>query len=372
MTSSLPIDTADQFKKAIGSRALILAVAVMFLLSFMAGCGREKTAEEKVVNVRVWTVEKRPLKPYVDVVGSLKPWEEVIISSELDGILRKLLVAEGSPVSKGMVLAEINETDYRLDAERAHAALKQAQATLENIKIEFQRKETLYKEELVTRQQYDDVATRQIVARGDVDRARASLSLAREKHLKSRLQSPLNGFVKEKKVSVGDYLRNGSPLMTVIRIDPLKLTFSVPEKDVGSLKIGQEVNFRVDSFPGREFKGKLNIIYPSLDEKTRTLQAEAAIPNKDNILKPGLFARSTIYTGETRDMVVVPVTSILYENDRVKVFIVQNSQAKERNVKIGSKYGDYIEIAEGLQGGEQLVTVGQNNLAEGSKVNVAR
>jgi membrane fusion protein, multidrug efflux system len=372
MTSSLPICTPVTSKRTGGARTIILTLVILLLLSIMAGCGKEKAAEEKVVNVRVGTVEKRPLKPFVEVVGSLKPWEEVVISSELDGMLRKLLVEEGSPVSKGKVLAEINETDYRLDAERAHAAMKQAEATLENIKIEFQRKEALYKEELVTRQQYDDVATRLIVARGDVDRARAGLSLAREKHHKSRLYSPLNGFVKEKKVSVGDYLRNGSPLMTVIRIDPLKLTFSVPEKDVGSLKIGQEVNFKVDSFPGREFKGKLNIIYPSLDEKTRTLQAEAAIPNKDNVLKPGLFARSTIYTGDTRDTVVVPVTSILYENERIKVFVVEGGKAKERNVKVGGKYGDHIEITEGLQGGEQLVTVGQNNLAEGSKVNVAR
>jgi membrane fusion protein (multidrug efflux system) len=90
------------------------------------------------------------------------------------------------------------------------------------------------------------------------------------------------------------------------------------------------------------------------------------------LLKPGLFARVTLYTGDAVDKAIVPVTALLYENNKVKVFVVESDQAKERVVRIGGKYGEYMEIVEGLSGGEHLVVVGQNNLAEGVKVNVAR
>ena len=96
------------------------------------------------------------------------------------------------------------------------------------------------------------------------------------------------------------------------------------------------------------------------------------MPNPQMLLKPGLFARVTLYTGGTVDKVIVPITALLYENNKVKVFVVEGDQAKERFVQVGGKYGEYMELVEGLKGGEQLVVVGQNNLAEGVKVNVAR
>jgi membrane fusion protein (multidrug efflux system) len=99
---------------------------------------------------------------------------------------------------------------------------------------------------------------------------------------------------------------------------------------------------------------------------------EAIASNRDRLLKPGLFTRVILYTAETRDMVVAPITAILYEADTMKVFVVEGDRAKERKVKLGNKYGELIEIAEGLKAGETIVTVGQNNIAEGVKVKVAR
>jgi membrane fusion protein (multidrug efflux system) len=354
-------------------RAIIL-LSFLPIIAMNLGCGKNeaKIVEEKVMNVKVWTAEQKSLKPYVEAIGTLKPYEEVIVSSEVDGIVRNLKVNEGSPVSKGMVLVELNDTDYRHEVSRDEAVLRQAEASLANVRVEYERKEALYKEELVTRQQFDDVSARLAVVRGDLDRAKANLSLAREKLAKTRICSPLQGTVKEKRLTAGDYVRNGSPLLWIVRADPIKLSFTVPEKDVGKLKAGQDVQFRVDAFPDREFKGRISTIYPSLEEKTRTLQAEALVPNNDGRLKPGLFAKVTLFTGVARDIVLVPVTAILYEDSRTKVFVVDGDKAKERSVKIGSKQGEYVEISEGLQKGETVVVAGQNNLAEGVKISVAR
>jgi membrane fusion protein (multidrug efflux system) len=353
---------------------ILLSLALLCAALTVTGCFKkeEKAVKEKVVNVRVMVVEKRSLKPFVESVGTLKPDEEVNVSSENDGILKVLKVQEGSIVSKGMLLAQINDTDYRLELSRAEAALRQMNASLANAKVEFERKEALYKEALVTRQQYDDIVARRLLAEGEVDRARGTLDLAREKLAKTRIYAPMAGAIKEKKVTPGDYIRNGTPLLVLVRNNPIKLSFTVTEKDVARLKTGQECVFKVDAFPDREFKGKLSVIYPNLEERTRSLQAEALVPNPEMVLKPGLFARVTLYTGAAGDKVIVPITTLLYENNKVKVFVVEGDKAKERFVQIGSKYGEFMEVVEGLKGGEQLVVVGQNNLAEGVKVNVAR
>ena len=141
----------------------------------------------------------------------------VTISSELDGILKSIHVDEGSSITRGQLIAEIKETDYHLAVEQAAAVLKQAEAALANAKLEHQRKESLYKEELVTKQQFDDIVARLALTQGDVERAKAGLALTEEKLTKTKIFAPMAGSVKEKKVTAGDYIRNGMFLVSVIR-----------------------------------------------------------------------------------------------------------------------------------------------------------
>lgn len=350
---------------------LVLLAASLLLAS---GCGKkeEQGAPEKTVNVKVWTVEKKSVRPFIETIGSLTASEEVSVSSEVDGLLKGVPVDEGTPVSRGMVLARVDSTDYRLVEDNAEAALKQAEAALANIRAEFGRKEALFNEELVTRQQFDDVTLRRTVAERDLDRARVVLSLAKEKLGKTSVLSPLQGMVKEKRVSAGDFARAGMPLMTIVRVDPLKLSFTIAEKDVSQLKAGQDVTFSVDPYPGREFPGRVSLVYPSLDERTRSLRAEALVPNGSFELKPGFFARVKIFTGPSREAVVVPATSILYEGTRVRAFLQEGNAARERPLKLGAKYGELVEVREGLTGGEKLIVVGQNNLVGGVKVHAVQ
>lgn len=363
-----------------------LLFAVYGLL-FLAGCEKKevKVTPEKAINVQVQAAEKKPLRPFIESIGTLNPYEEVTVSTEVDGILKDVKVDEGTVVSKGMTLATIDDTDYSLETKRAEAALKQAEATLANARLEYQRKEALYKEELVTKQQFDDISTRLSLAEADLEKAKATLSLVKERLRKTKIISSLSGVVKEKKVEGGNYVRNGMPLFTIIQTNPLKLNFTVSEKDAGKLKVGQDVLFRVDALPDKEFRGKLSIIYPSLEEKTRTLQVEAKVANPNGLLRPGLFAHLILYTGIERDTILVPVTSLLYEGEKTKVFVIEGDRAKERPVRIGQRYKlqsavgspqstvkEFTEIIEGIKEGEQVVIVGQQNLFEGAKVNVAR
>jgi len=329
-----------------------------------------KTVEEKVFNVQIQDAVKRPLKPFIESIGTLNPFEEVTVSAEIEGVIRSVKVEEGSQVSKGMLLAAIDDSDYSLEVKRAEATLRQAEATLENTKLEFKRKDALYKEELVTKQQYDDVTTRLSLAEAEVERAKASLSLAKLKLSKTKIISPLACVIKEKRVSAGDFVRNGTPMFVIIQPNPLKLRFTVPEKDVGRLKTNQEVMLRVDGFAETEFKGRVNIVFPNVEEKTRTLQVEALVSNNNGLLKPGLFSKVILYTAGERDTIVVPVTALLYEAEKVRVFVTEGDRAKERVVKLGSKYGELMEIIDGVKAGEKVVFMGQQNLSEGAKVSV--
>jgi len=345
-----------------------------YIAFFIVACkGKaEKVSRERQINVKCEQVVKKSLRPFLKALGTLKSPEEVTVSAEVEGIIKNVLVEEGRAVKKGDLLGEIRERDYDLEVKRSEAILRQAEATLENTRTEYRRKEMLLKEELITRQQFDDVATRLSLAEAELEKAKAGLALAKEKLAKTKIYAPINGVIKEKKVSIGDYVKNATPLFSLITIDPLKLEFSITEREAGLIKVGQEVSFQVDAFPERVFSGRIRVIYPHVDEKTRSLGAEALIPNPQAILKPGFFARLTIYLGPPRPTLVIPANAVLYDESKTKVFVVEKGRAMMREVTIGSLYGDMQEIQAGLKENELVVTVGQNNLADGVKVNVAR
>ncbi len=283
------------------SRPVLKALLMMMIitvvgLSFVS-CSKEKAEPERLVNVRVWSAETRRVQPYLETIGTLKPDEEVLVTTEVDGIVRKIYVDEGTNVSAGTLLAEINDTDYVLDVRRSEAALRQAEAQQVNARRSFKRLHTLYQEELITKQQFDDISTKVALAEADLEKARATLSISREKLSRTKIYSPIVASVKEKKVSVGDFVRNGTSLFQIIRTNPLKLRFSLSEKDAAGLKTGQDVGFTFVAHSKQKFHGKVSLLYPSVEEKTRTLQAEAVVPNEGQILKPGYFARVQISPG---------------------------------------------------------------------------
>lgn len=354
----------------------ILTICLPILL-INSGCSKKedgKKSTERVINVITQPAEIKSLRPFVEAVGTLTPYEEVTISSEVDGRVTSVSIDEGTVVNKGALLATVDDTDYTLAVKQSESALRQAEVSLANTKIEHTRKSALNKEGLITKEEFDAISTRLSLSEAEVDKAKTVLDITKQRLSKTKIYSPISGVIKEKRVSSGDNVRPGSNLFTIIQNDPLKLSFTVSERDAGKLKTGQDTSFKVDSFNNRVFNGRLSLIYPNLDDKTRTLRAEAIVPNNSSILKPGLFARVTLYTAAPIASVIVPVTALLYEADQVKIFTVDGDIAEEKFVKTGIRHGDLMEITEGLKEGEKVVVVGQQNLSDGVKVtiNVAR
>jgi multidrug efflux pump subunit AcrA (membrane-fusion protein) len=402
----------------------LIPLPFLFFLNSCEKADTKPAAEEKTYNVQVKAAEKKPLQPFVEAIGTLYPNDEVTVSTEVDGILSDLKAEEGTRVSKGMLLAQIDDTDYLLEVKRAEATVEaadsrlqqlvtgarpqevqlakaemdQSLADLEKRKADRERAKKLFDGQYISAQDWDAartayevaVATHQkakenlglvtegprkeeiAAARAQLDQSKAALSLARQKLGKTKVSSPLAGVVRLKRVSKGEFVKNGNPLFTIIQSNPLKLRFTLSEKDVGKVKPSQEVLLRVDAFADKEFKGKVTTIFPSLEEKTRTLMVEALVPNPEESLKAGLFTKVILYTGPPKETVVIPITALLYEEAKIKVFVEDGGRAKEKSISIGGKYGELMEIAEGLKEGEKVVVAGQQNLSEGVKVHVAR
>lgn len=363
--------------KGINRRTVFVIMSVMIMAVFVfmhLGCkGKQKAVKkDKPANVRVEAVIKKKIMPFIDSLGTLNPHEKVVVSSEIEGKLTSVMADAGTVVKKGMLLVRIDDKDLSLEVEKSQAGLRQAEVTLSNTRLEFERKKSLFEDKLITTQQFDDVLMRLALSEAELKKAETALSIARQRLSKTKIISPISGIIEDKMVSMGDYVRPGTGLFTVVQTDPIRLNFTVPEKDIARLRLGQEVIFSIDAIHGNELKGRLSIIYPSLDEKTRTLKVEARVSNPEGVLKPGLFARVMLYTGKAKDALLIPATALLYEEDRTKVFVVEDEKAKQRHVKIGQRHGDLIEVLEGIGKDDKVITVGQQALMDGLKVNVAR
>lgn len=351
-----------------------LIVAICVIAAMAIGCGKKEEKKElkRIINVKVQPVQKQMLRQYIEAVGSFEPNSQASVSAEIDGVVKNVFVQEGAFVKQGQVLAQVDDTDYKLELKRAESALKQALASFENAKLELARKRQLFEEQLITRQHLDDLATRHNIAEYEVDRARSAVELAQQKLSRTKILSPISGFVREKKINQGDFVRYGTATFLLQQNNPIKLTFTVNERDINKVKHNNDVHVSVDSMPEKDFRGKISIIYPGLDEKTRSLQIQALVDNPDNLLKPGQFAKVIIYTSKPEPTLLVPVISLIYEGNKVSVFTVKDNQAKLKQVTIGQKFGDLMQIKSGITENDQVVYIGQQNLTDGVQVNVAR
>ncbi|MDH4128493.1 MAG: efflux RND transporter periplasmic adaptor subunit, partial [Spirochaetota bacterium] len=211
---------------------LLILFICLIIGYFISGCKKNETKkliEEKRINIQIQTAMTTILTPFLSSNGTLKSYDSVSVSSEAIGILEKVYVTEGSIVSKQMLLAEINSSDYFLEYERAKLTLQQLKARLDNAKISYDRERELIKFDATTREKLDLVKTEYITSKVEVEKAKVLISSARLNLNRTKIYSPLSGIVNLKKISAGDYVRTGMELFVIISNNPIKLHFSIPE-----------------------------------------------------------------------------------------------------------------------------------------------
>lgn len=289
------------------------------------------------------------------VTGSIDANEEVRIISEVSGIVKGIYFNEGSNVRKGQALVKIDDSELR--AQLAQAMTKQ------NLAAENERRaRLLLQKEAISREEYD-------IASADFRTAKAQSQLIRAQIAKTVINAPFSGRIGLRAVSTGEYVTPSMPITNLLSINPVKITFSVPEKYSGQVRVGTTIDFTVAGST-QVFKARVYAFEPRIEAASRTLQLRAKADNPAGVLIPGSFVSISLPLAEIEDAILVPSEAIVPVQEGKKVFITEGGKAKEVMIETSTRTEKDVLVTSGLKAGDTVLTTGIMTLKDGSKVKV--
>jgi membrane fusion protein, multidrug efflux system len=309
------------------------------------------------VTVEAIKVATLSLPQTITAVGSLRSDESVTLRPEVAGRISNIAFQEGQRVAKGAML-------IRLDPAVPQAEAQQARANLVLAKTKFDRAVDLAKSNFISGQAKDE-------AENNLKVAEASLQLAEAKLAKMDLTAPFSGIIGLRSVSIGDYVKEGADLVNLESIDPLKVDFRVPEIYMRQVQVGQSLQVQLDALPGKTFEGKVFAVNPLIDAAGRAVVIRAMVRNPDTSLRPGMFARVRLITREAQEALVLPEQALVPQGDQQFVYRVVDGKAVRTKVEVGQRRDAKVEILNGVDKGDVVVTAGQLKLRDGAPVSVA-
>jgi RND family efflux transporter MFP subunit len=336
------------------------------------------------IAVRVVRVEPQPLDETIDVTGSLVSSVAVDAKTEFAGRVVSMLKQEGDRVSKGELVAQLEDVNARLSVQQARANLEVAEASLDRTRVaedhartEQERAQNLLKSGGITDRDFQaaqmtarDARAQVKWAEAQVDQSRQALAIA-EKHFSDcRIISPISGEVERKQVNPGSWVDSNALLYRLVDNQRLELQAYVASSDIAPVAKGQTIRFTVAAYPGEVFDASILTISAAIDAQNRSALVRAAVPNPTGKLKTGMFGKGKIVTGTNPHAIVIPGDAVWRRAGQAPyVYVVEKDKARKREVKTGQEEAQGIEIAQGLSAGEQVVVEQNLELADG--VNVA-
>lgn len=340
-----------------------LLIAAIALIGYILSSNKKKNLAKTAVvsqssgdvSVRVVPVTKQELQRNFSVNGNFTPFQQMDFSAENSGRVTRVLVKEGSRVSRGQTLAVIETDQLSID-------LETAQANYENASRDLSRYENAYKTGGVTRQQLDQ-------ARLAVENARARVNQARIRVGDANIRSSMNGVVNKRYIEPGAVVSPGTKLFEIVDVSKLKLDVTVNEAQVASIKLGDRVIVRASVFPDRTFSGRVSFIAAKADASLNFPVEIEISSNPGGVLRAGMFGTAIFEFPQAAPSLVIPRSAFVGSVNNNQVFVVENGNiARTRNVIPGRIIGDQVEIISGLREGEVVITSGQINLVNGSKI----
>jgi len=385
--------------------------AVILAAAAAAACSKGETAQARgrdtaAKSVKVEFVKKERITRTVELVGTLAAVDQVTISSETDGKVSRILADLGDRVRAGQPLVQVDQEKQQYNVEQQKATLaralaqygaadpehlpeiektpdvQKASADLRQAKQAYDRTNELFKRSLVPQQMLDDAAaTLQAKQAGydlslqgaknlraSIQASEASMKLADRQLRDTEIRAPFDGYVEKRLVNLGELVKTQMPVMSVVRIDPLKVVAEIPEKLAPWIHQGQPVELHVDAFPDKTFTGKVSRISPAVNTSTRAFPFEALAPNQDGVLKPGTFARVHIESGKVDDVLSLPAAVLQYRYGVNRVFVIDGDKLTAHELKIGERMGDRVEILTGVNAGDRVAANDIDKLTDGMKV----
>jgi HlyD family secretion protein len=351
-------------------------------------------------------VRQDSVRRAIEVVGTLAAEDQVTIASQADGSVSKVLVDLGDRVTAGQPLIELDREKLQYNVDNQKAALSRAlakygasepgrlppfdktpdvvkaQAELGQTKLAYDRAVELNKKQLIPKQALDDAEAtlhakqaaydsalqnaRNLAA--DIDASNAMLKLADRQLRDATIRAPFDGYVQKRLVSLGEFVKTQTPIMEIVRVDPLKAIGQIPERMAPWVQVGQEVELSVDAFPDKKLIGKISRISPAVEPGTRAFPFEALVPNPDRLLKPGAFVRVHVTTALVEPVLTIPYAAMQYRYGVYRAFTVNGDRLAMHELKTGDRVGDRMEVLDGVKAGELVALTDVDNLADGMKV----
>lgn len=330
---------------------LFFAAASIFMLGACSGGEQtEQTkTEEAIESVRIGSTSLQNVPQETTYTATVQPDKRNNISSSMPNRIKKIYVEVGDHVKKGQVLVDLDASN-----------IIQQKVQLDNLELEYNRAKELVAVGGASQQQLDQITTQFEAAKTAYDNLMEN----------TKLLSPVNGVVTARNYDDGDMAQG--PILTVMQINPVKIVINVSETEFTKVKLGMPIDITLDVFGDENFKGRVSLIYPTIDPMTRTFGVEVEIPNASNRVRPGMFARATIDFG-ARERVIVSDRAVIKRagsGDRFVYVYNNDGTVTYTQVELGRHVDNYYEVLSGLAADEQVVVAGQTRLSDGVKVNV--
>jgi RND family efflux transporter MFP subunit len=322
------------------------------------------------------------LSESVQLVGSLRPIAEVQVMSKISGRVEQVLVDVGDPVRAGQLIAIVEDREIRQQLQQAEASLavtqasiRQREAELQNYQRQVQRFQELFDQSLISRQELEDVTTRKQTAQAQLQLSRAQFrqSEAMLNQYKINLENtrsyaPMDGLVSNRSLHPGALVSSNTPIVSLVDLSILRVVVNLVEKDVVRVRRGDRADVSVDAFPGRAFSGEVRRVSPVLDPATRTGEVEIQVANGALDLRAEMFARVSLELGSQSRKIVIPREAMVYQGNQGGVFVLEGNVAHFRPIRTGAAQQTMVEIVDGLEKGEEVVTIGASLLKDGDRV----
>lgn len=321
----------------------------------------------------------KPMPRLIEAVGSVEPEHSVQVRAQVSGVLQSVLFGEGDKVKAGQLLFEIDPRTYQAQYSQALAALARDRAQLENARAQQERLAPLLKREFITRQEYDVAVTSTKSLEATVESDRAAVEQAKIQLEYSRIHAPISGRTGVLSLKRGNLIAaggSGSNLVTINSMDPILVSFSVPERQLEDIRRYQnDKNMRIEIIPDRGgpvvTEGKLVFIDNAVTPQTGAVLLKTRVPNPQEVLWPGQFVNVRVVLAIEPDAVVVPEAAVQPGQGGSFVYLIDDAKVKVQPVRVSRQIGGEVVIASGVKGGDQVITEIPRALSDGASVQVS-
>jgi membrane fusion protein (multidrug efflux system) len=347
----------------VGLLVIIGLLAGIKVLQIKAMIDQGKKAAPPPETVTASLVRSETWETSLTAIGSLTAVQGVTVSAELAGKVAAIAFEAGRSATKGQVLIRQDTT-----AEEAQLPGLLAQAKL--ARTELDRAAKMVKGQIVSQADYDKAVATHEQALSQVNSVRTTIA-------KKTIRAPFSGHLGIRQVNLGQMLHEGDAVVTLQALNPIYVNFTLPQQQLAQLRTGLAARVTCDALPGLSVQGRITAVNPLVDTETRNVQVQATVANTAETLRPGMFVNVTVGLPVRRSLLSIPATSVLYAPYGDSVFIVEDSKdrkggktLRQQFVRLGEKRGDFVEVANGLKGGERIVTTGVFKLRNGQSVTV--